>query len=111
VSSAKSDLRGLGFSYGARPVLRNVDAAIGDRSRVAVVGPNGVGKSSLLRLVAGLEEPESGTVAVRPMGATIAFLPRAPWLTNAFTESHSPVLADVGKDASCSTAGSRRCDA
>jgi ATPase subunit of ABC transporter with duplicated ATPase domains len=76
VSSAKVDLRGLGFSYGARPVLRNVDAAIGDRSRVAVVGPNGVGKSSLLRLVAGLEEPESGTVAVRPLGATVGFLPQ-----------------------------------
>jgi ATPase subunit of ABC transporter with duplicated ATPase domains len=76
VPSARIDLRGLGFSYGARPVLRNVDAAIGERSRVAVVGPNGVGKSSLLRLVAGLEEPESGTVAVSPQGATIGFLPQ-----------------------------------
>ena len=76
MSSARIDLRGLGFSYGARPVLHNVDAVIGDRSRVAVVGANGVGKSSLLRLVAGLEEPESGTVAVRPVGATIGFLPQ-----------------------------------
>jgi ATPase subunit of ABC transporter with duplicated ATPase domains len=76
VPTASIDLRGLGFGYGPRPVLHNVSAVIGAGSRVAIVGPNGVGKSTLLRLVAGLEEPESGTVGVAPAGATIGFLPQ-----------------------------------
>jgi ATPase subunit of ABC transporter with duplicated ATPase domains len=76
VSTASIDLRDLGFGYGARPVLHNVTATIGARTRVAIVGPNGVGKSTLLRLVAGLEQPESGSVAVHPACATIGFLPQ-----------------------------------
>jgi ATPase subunit of ABC transporter with duplicated ATPase domains len=76
VSPASIDLRGLGFGYGPRPVLHDVTAVLGDGSRVAVVGPNGVGKSTLLRLVAGLEEPESGSVTVHPAGATVGFLPQ-----------------------------------
>ena len=76
MSTASIDLRGLGFGYGPRPVLHDVTAAIGAGSRVAIVGPNGVGKSTLLRLVAGLEEPESGSVTVAPAGATVGFLPQ-----------------------------------
>jgi ATPase subunit of ABC transporter with duplicated ATPase domains len=76
VSTASIDLRGLGFGYGPRPVLHDVTATIGAGSRVAIVGPNGVGKSTLLRLVAGLEQPESGSAAVRPAGATVGFLPQ-----------------------------------
>jgi ATPase subunit of ABC transporter with duplicated ATPase domains len=76
VSPASIDLRGLGFGYGPRPVLHDVTAVLGAGVRVAVVGPNGVGKSTLLRLVAGLEQPESGTVAVHPAGATVGFLPQ-----------------------------------
>jgi ATPase subunit of ABC transporter with duplicated ATPase domains len=76
VSTTSIDLRGLGFGYGPRPVLHNVTATIGAGTRVAVVGSNGVGKSTLLRLVAGLERPESGSVSVRPARATIGFLPQ-----------------------------------
>jgi ATPase subunit of ABC transporter with duplicated ATPase domains len=76
VSTASIDLRGLGFGYGPRAVLHDVTAAIGAGSRVAIVGPNGVGKSTLLRLVAGLEEPESGSVSISPPGATVGFLPQ-----------------------------------
>ena len=76
MSTASIDLRGLGFGYGPRPVLHDVTAAIGAGSRVAIVGPNGVGKSTLLKLVAGLEQPESGAVTVGPAGATVGFLPQ-----------------------------------
>jgi ATPase subunit of ABC transporter with duplicated ATPase domains len=76
VSTASIDLRGVGFGYGQRAVLHGVTATIGAGSRVAIVGPNGVGKSTLLRLVAGLEEPEMGSVTVAPAGATVGFLPQ-----------------------------------
>ena len=76
MSTASIDLRGLGFGYGSRPVLHDVSAVLGAGARIAIVGPNGVGKSTLLRLVAGLEEPETGTIAVAPAGATIGYLPQ-----------------------------------
>ena len=53
MSSAVVDLRGVGFSYGARTVLSDVTLTAGPGSRLAVVGPNGTGKSTLLAIVAG----------------------------------------------------------
>ncbi len=76
MSTASIDLRGAGFGYGARTVLHDVTAVVGAGSRVAIVGPNGVGKSTLLRLVAGLEQPDVGSVTVHPTDATIGFLPQ-----------------------------------
>jgi ATPase subunit of ABC transporter with duplicated ATPase domains len=76
VSTASIELRGLGFGYGPRPVLHDVTATIGAGARLAVVGPNGVGKSTLLRLIAGLEQPEAGSVTVSPADATVGYLPQ-----------------------------------
>jgi ATPase subunit of ABC transporter with duplicated ATPase domains len=53
----------LSFSYGAQTVLDGVQLAVGPGDRVALVGPNGVGKSILLRLLAQEEKAETGTVA------------------------------------------------
>jgi iron complex transport system ATP-binding protein len=54
--------RDLGFSFGARPVLRGVTLGIDPGTRTAVVGPNGSGKSTLLRLLGGHLRPASGEV-------------------------------------------------
>ncbi len=57
------ELRGVGFAYGAgRPVLRAVDLTVEDGEFVAIAGPNGGGKTTLLRVVLGLERPGAGTV-------------------------------------------------
>lgn len=59
----------LAFSQGAQVVLSDVTLTVGPGDRLAVVGPNGVGKSTLLRLLAGQEVPESGaTTAVGSVG-------------------------------------------
>lgn len=50
------------FSYSESPVLRGVSLDVDPREVVCIVGPNGVGKTTLLRLIAGLLEPQSGTV-------------------------------------------------
>ncbi len=76
MSDAEVDLRAVGFAHGPRTVLADVTVTVGPASRLAVVGPNGVGKSTLLGLVAGDLVPESGTVALSPPGATVVLLPQ-----------------------------------
>lgn len=46
VSGADVDLRGVGFSHGPHPVLADVTVTVGPQTRLAVVGPNGVGRPS-----------------------------------------------------------------
>jgi len=55
-------LRGVSFSYGSIPVLENVNLSIGPREAICVVGPNGGGKTTLLKLILGLLRPERGEV-------------------------------------------------
>ena len=62
-------------AYGAQDVLRDITLALAHGQRAALVGPNGVGKTTLLRLLAGLEEPSGGAVH-RARGQTIGFLPQ-----------------------------------
>ena len=54
---------GVSKSYGAEVVLADVDLVVPPRARIGLVGPNGVGKSTLLRILAGVEQPDAGTVA------------------------------------------------
>ena len=68
----------VSFSYGATPVLGNVSFACGPGDCLAVVGPNGVGKSTLLALAVGLLEPDSGTVSAPPVPPAAAFLTALP---------------------------------
>lgn len=58
------EVRGVSFAYGAVPVLSGADFTIGSREFVSIVGPNGGGKTTLLRLLMGLEEPATGTLRV-----------------------------------------------
>jgi ATP-binding cassette subfamily C protein len=59
-------LRGVSFAYGphAEPVLRDLDLDIPDGDHVAVVGPSGIGKSTLTALIAGLLRPLAGEVRI-----------------------------------------------
>ena len=59
---------GVSVSFGALTVLHNADLVVAPGDRIAVVGPNGVGKSTLLRVLAGLVQPDAGTVSARRDG-------------------------------------------
>ena len=48
------DINGLNFSYGKSPVLTDVNLSIDENDFVAIIGPNGGGKSTLMRLMVGL---------------------------------------------------------
>ncbi len=62
--------------YGSSLVLSAVSLAVGVRDRVAIVGPNGIGKSTLLRILAGMEQPDSGRVRRAPAAAEVGYLPQ-----------------------------------
>ena len=63
--------------YGAQDVFANVSFDIAHGDKIALVGPNGVGKTTLLRIIVGLEEPSGGTLH-RARGLRMAYLPQQP---------------------------------
>ena len=74
VLSAKS----VTLRRGTRVILDQITVSIGPRTRLGVVGPNGVGKSTLLRILAGLEAPETGTVERSPAQLHVGYLSQEP---------------------------------
>ena len=58
------EIRGLSKSFGKNVVLDNVDLDINEGEVVAIIGPSGTGKSTLLRSLNLLEKPEAGTVTI-----------------------------------------------
>jgi ATP-binding cassette, subfamily F, member 3 len=67
--------RGLAKSFGGRRVLDGLDLELAAGARIGVLGPNGGGKSTLLRILAGREHADGGTVT-RRRGLVDAFLPQ-----------------------------------
>ena len=65
----------LGQAYGAQDVFSGVSISIAHGDRVGLVGPNGHGKTTLLKIIAGLEEPGAGTI-FRQRGLRIGYLPQ-----------------------------------
>jgi ATP-binding cassette subfamily F protein 3 len=92
---------GLVKSFGGRRILDGLDLELADGARIGVLGPNGGGKSTLLRILAGLEVPDGGDVT-RRRGLVHAFLPqevagddRTPLAT---VLAARPELADLEAD-------------
>jgi ATPase subunit of ABC transporter with duplicated ATPase domains len=61
-------------SYGDSVVLDGLSLAVTPSSRIGVVGPNGIGKSTLLRVLAGIEEPDAGAVTRQPSELSVSYL-------------------------------------
>ncbi len=68
-------IENLAIEFGARPLFTDVSFVINDHDRIALVGKNGAGKSTMLKTIAGLQEPTTGIVS-RPRECTIAYLPQ-----------------------------------
>ncbi len=86
------NLERVSKAYGVRPLLSDVSLGVGERDRVGVVGRNGDGKTTLLRVVAGLEQPDAGRVS-RARGLHLGFLSQDDVLPEGGTVRHV-VLGD-----------------
>ena len=71
----------LCVEFSAHPLFRNVSYVINDKDRIALVGKNGAGKSTMLKIIAGLQEPTGGIVSI-PRDTTIAYLPQVMILSD-----------------------------
>nr|WP_295399931.1 ABC-F family ATP-binding cassette domain-containing protein [uncultured Prevotella sp.] len=68
-------VEGLKVEFGVKPLFNDVNFVINDRDRIALVGKNGAGKSTMLKILCGLQKPTSGVVAI-PNETTIGYLPQ-----------------------------------
>ena len=68
-------VEGLKVEFGVKPLFTDVSFVVNDRDRIALVGKNGAGKSTMLKILCGLQQPTSGMVSV-PNDVTIGYFPQ-----------------------------------
>jgi len=91
-------VEGLKVEFSAKPLFQNVSFVVNDKDRIALVGKNGAGKSTMLKILCGIQKPDAGVVAV-PNDTTIGYLPQVMHLTDDTTlrEETRKAFADVLK--------------
>ena len=89
---------GLTVEFGVKPLFKDVSFVINERDRIALVGKNGAGKSTMLKILCGLQKPTSGIVSV-PNDLTIGYLPQVMKLSDDTTvkEETRKAFADKTK--------------
>jgi ATP-binding cassette subfamily F protein 3 len=70
-----ADLNNVARTHGGRTIFTGIAWSLQDGEKIGLVGPNGIGKSTLLRTLAGIEPPDGGTVTLR-RDARVAYLPQ-----------------------------------
>ena len=90
----------LKVEFGVKPLFSGVSFVINERDRIALVGKNGAGKSTMLKILCGMQKPSEGQVAV-PNGCTIGYLPQVMILQDDTTvkEEAQKAFADIRKMA------------
>ncbi len=88
----------LKVEFGVKPLFDNVSFVVNDKDRIALVGKNGAGKSTMLKIICGLQKPISGNVAI-PNDTTIGYLPQVMNLQDNTTvrEEVKKAFADISK--------------
>ncbi len=77
-------IQNLSVEFSAKSLFDGISYVINKRDRIALVGKNGAGKSTMLKIIAGLQKPTSGTVAVQ-QDVTIGYLPQQMILSDSLT--------------------------
>ncbi len=68
-------IEGLTVEFGAKALFDNISYVVNKKDRIALVGKNGAGKSTMLKIIAGLQEPTRGQCII-PKDLTIGYLPQ-----------------------------------
>ena len=84
--------------FSVKPLFSDVSFVVNDRDRIALVGKNGAGKSTMLKILCGQEKPTAGTVAI-PQDTTIGYLPQVMNLQDVTTvrEEAQKAFADTAR--------------
>ena len=85
-------VEGLKVEFNATPLFEDVSYVINKKDRIALVGKNGAGKSTMLKILAGMQQPTSGVIAV-PRECTIGYLPQVMILSDERTVMQEAELA------------------
>ena len=85
-------VEGLKVEFNATPLFEDVSYVINKKARIALVGKNGAGKSTMLKILAGLQHPTAGTVSI-PRECTIGYLPQVMVLSDERTVMQEAELA------------------
>ena len=74
-------IQGLKVEFNSIVLFKDVNYVINKKDKIALVGKNGAGKSTMLKIIAGLQEPTAGVVA-KPNDLTVGYLPQQMTLTD-----------------------------
>ena len=85
-------VEGLKVEFNATPLFEDVSYVINKKDRIALVGKNGAGKSTMLKILAGLQHPTAGTISI-PRECTIGYLPQVMVLSDERTVMQEAELA------------------
>ncbi len=77
-------VQNLSVEFNCNPLFENANFVINNKDKIALVGKNGAGKSTMLKIIAGLQSPSSGTVAV-PADTVVGYLPQQMVLADSRT--------------------------
>ena len=77
-------INNLSVEFSAKSLFDNINYVINKKDKIALVGKNGAGKSTMLKIIAGLQSPTSGSVAV-PQEVTIGYLPQHMTINDSLT--------------------------
>ena len=68
-------VEGLKVEFGVKPLFQDINFVVNDHDRIALVGKNGAGKSTMLKILCGMQKPTAGNIAV-PADTTLGYLPQ-----------------------------------
>lgn len=87
-------IENISKSYSEKPLLNNISLGINEGDKIGIIGVNGVGKSTLLKIIAGVEQPDAGRL-IKGNGVAIEYLPQNPYF-----DAEATVLEQVFKGQS-----------